>query len=194
VVAASSERARQLEVFQVQRDDGPCRDCFLSGSPVAVADLEQASDRWPQFVPAARAAGFASVHAVPMRLRAQTLGALGLFGTAVGELNADDLALGQALADVASVALVQERAAADHAAVNEQLHTALSSRVLVEQAKGMLAQVGGLDMPDAFAVLRGYTRDHNARLTDVAQALVSRSLPTRLVLEHRAHSHGSRAP
>lgn len=183
VMAASSERTRELEAFQVQRADGPCRDSFLSGEPVAVPDLQAATDRWPLFVPAARAAGFASVHALPMRLQDLTLGTLGLFGTSVGALNDADLRLGQALADVASVALVQDRAVTDREAVNAQLQTALTSRVVLEQAKGLLAQQGDLDMVGAFQVLRRYARDHNLRLTDVAQAVVSRTLTAQQVLE-----------
>ena len=189
VMAASSEGTRQLEVLQLQRQEGPCLECFLGGAPVAVADLQQMVLRWPQFVPAAQAAGFASVHALPLRLRDNVLGALGLFGTEVGALNDDDLRLGQALADVASVALVQDRAATDRAAVNEQLQTALTSRVVLEQAKGVLAQRGGLDMAEAFSVLRRYARDHNVRLTEAAQAVVSRTLPAQLLIEH-AQSEG----
>lgn len=184
VMAASSEGTRQLELLQLQRQEGPCLECFLGGAPVAVADLQHLVLRWPQFVPAARAAGFASVHALPLRLRDNVLGALGLFGTEVGALNDDDLRLGQALADVASVALVQDRAATDRAAVNEQLQTALTSRVVLEQAKGVLAQGGGLEMAEAFSVLRKYARDHNVRLTDAAQAVVSRALPAQLLIEH----------
>jgi len=193
VMAASSEQTRQLEVFQLQRADGPCLDCYHDGAQVAVADLDAELERWPQFVPAARAVGFRSVHALPMRLRDNVLGALGLFGTTVGALNDEDLALGQALADVASVALVQDKAAGDSTVVNEQLQTALTSRVVLEQAKGVLAQLGGLDMTHAFAVLRGYARDNGVRLTDVAQAVVDRSLPARRLLQHAAERHTSRA-
>lgn len=184
VMAASSERTRQLEVFQLQRADGPCRDCFLGRAAVSVPDLSAESTRWPQFVPAALEAGFASVHALPMRFRDSVLGALGLFGTTVGALRPQDLTLGQALADVASVALVQDTAATDRTAVNEQLQTALTSRVVLEQAKGVLAQKGELDMPQAFAALRQFARDHNLRLTKVAQEIVSRALPADAVLEH----------
>lgn len=190
IMAASSEQTRQLEVFQLQRDEGPCLECYREGTVVSVANLDEATDRWPQFVPAARSMGFASVHALPMRLRDNVLGALGLFGTEVGALNDDDLALGQALADVASVALVQDKAAADKATVNEQLQTALTSRVILEQAKGVLAQLGALEMTQAFTVLRNYARDHNLRLTEVAQAVVARSLPAQQVLDH-ARSRGS---
>ena len=182
VLAASSERTRLLEVFQLQRSQGPCRDCFLSGRPVSVADLDAMQGRWPEFVPAARALGFASVHALPMRLQDQVLGALGLFGTSVGALEDDDLALGQALADVASVALVQDLAAREAGAYNAQLQTALQSRVVLEQAKGVLAQVGGLDVADAFTALRRYARSRGIMLSAVAQAVVARELDARAVL------------
>jgi transcriptional regulator with GAF, ATPase, and Fis domain len=177
VLAASSDVTRQLEAFQVQREDGPCLECFRTGSLVAATDLSQAADRWPQFVPAAVAAGFRSVHAVPMRLRESVLGALGLFGTTTGSLNDEDLALGQAFADVASVALVQDRAAADNAAVRDQLQVALTSRIVIEQAKGILSQVGSLEMKQAFDALRGYARSRGLRLSDVAADVVSRTLP-----------------
>ena len=183
VMAASSERTRQLEVFQVQRADGPCRDCYLDGTPVAAPDLQEEIERWPQFVPAALEAGFASVHALPMRLRDEVLGALGLFGTTAGPLDPDDLSLGQALADVASVALVQDKVTSDQKTVNDQLQTALNSRIVLEQAKGVLAQQGSLPMEDAFAALRRYARDHNLRLTAVAEAVVHRRLPAAQLLE-----------
>ena len=184
VVAASSEATRALEVYQLQREQGPCLDSYRSGAPVSVADLRAAVIRWPLFVEAATAAGFASVHAVPMRLRNNVLGTMGLFGKRVGALDDDDLSLGQALAFVAAVAIVQDRAASDSALVNEQLQTALTSRVLVEQAKGVLAQKGNLDMDRSFAVLRRYARDHNLRLTDVARAVTARELPAQRVLAH----------
>jgi hypothetical protein len=186
VMAASSQRARELEVFQVQREEGPCLDSFVHGESVSAPDLEQELDRWPVFVPAARGAGYASVHALPMRLREAKLGTLGLFGSNVGALNEEDLRLGQALADVASVALVQDRTAADHTAINEQLQNALTSRVIIEQAKGILAQQGDLRMEEAFLTLRQYSRDKNQRLSDVAHALVYRQLSGRTLLEHSA--------
>ena len=191
VMAASSEQTRQLEVFQLQRADGPCLDCYRGGAPVAVPDLDAETGRWPRFVPAARSAGFRSVHALPMRLRDNVLGALGLFGTSVGPLNDEDLALGQALADVASVALVQDKAAADRTVINEQLQMALTSRVVLEQAKGIIAQLSGLDMTQAFAVLRGYARDKGLRLTDVAKAVVGRSLPAEKLVEHTGSRRAS---
>jgi transcriptional regulator with GAF, ATPase, and Fis domain len=185
VVAASSEGTRNLEILQLQRAQGPCLDCFHAGRPVSVPDLAAAEQRWPQFVPPALEAGFVSVHALPMRLRDTVLGTLGLFGSRIGSLSDDDLNLGQALAHVASVALVQEKAATDKAVLAEQLQSALTSRVALEQAKGFLAQRGGLDMDEAFSRLRRYARDHNQRLTDVARAVTSRDLDAQRVLNHR---------
>jgi hypothetical protein len=184
LLAASSQQTRDVELFQLQRAEGPCLDCYHTGVLVSVSDLTQETVRWPQFVPAALAAGFASVHAVPMRLRDTVLGALNLFGTQVGPLAADDLDLAQALAHVASVALVQDKAAADKDLIVTQLNTALTSRVVIEQAKGVLAQTGQLDMERSFAALRRYARDHNQRLSDVAAAVVSRSLDSQDVLHH----------
>lgn len=154
---------------------------------MSAPDLREETDRWPQFAPAALEAGFVSVHAVPMRLRDTVLGALGLFGTTAGSLDPDDLSLGQALADVASVALVQDKATTDQKSVNEQLQTALTSRIVLEQAKGVLAQQGSLLIEDAFAVLRRYARDHNLRLTAVAEAVVARRLPAQQLLAATQH-------
>ncbi|GIG20224.1 transcriptional regulator [Cellulomonas chitinilytica] len=182
LLAASSGAARELEVFQVQRDEGPCRDCFHAGTPIDVPDLAADVERWPQFVPRALEAGFASVHAVPLRLRTHILGALGLFGTSTGTLDDDDRALAQALADVASVALVQERTAADQIALATHLQSALSGRVVLEQAKGVVAYAGSIDVSEAFDRLRQFAREHDMKLTDVATAVVARTLPAHEVL------------
>lgn len=184
VVAASSEATRNLELFQLQRDQGPCLDCYRDGTPVTVADLAEETERWPQFVGAAVAAGFASVHAVPMRLQGNVLGTLGLFGSHVGALSEDDVRLAQALAHVASIAIVQGTAVADATTIADQLQNALGSRVVLEQAKGVIAQRGDLDMDQAFAVLRRYARDGNQRLGEVARAVISRELPAQHLLEH----------
>ena len=183
VMAASSDATRDLETFQLQRQEGPCLDCYHDGASVLVADLTAEGERWPVFVPAATAAGFAAVHAVPMRLRDNVLGTLGLFSTEVGNLNKDDLDLAQALAHVAAVALVAEQALSDTTAINEQLQKALNSRVVLEQAKGVLAERGQLDMTQAFAALRAYARNHNHKLSDVAQRVVSRELASRDLLD-----------
>jgi hypothetical protein len=184
VVAASSERTFDLELFILMGGQGPCLDCYRSGAPVSVPDLAAARARWPKFAPVAVEAGFLAVHAVPMRLRDTTLGVLGLFGTRTGALGAADLSLAQALADVASVALVTGRAAEDKSALADQLQAALDSRVVLEQAKGILAQFGTLAMEQAFAVLRRYSRDHNIRLSELAAGVVARQVPAELLLRH----------
>src|ERR1700751_5025205 len=137
LLAATSEQARELELFQLQAEEGPCVDCYTTGQPVSVADLQEAMERWPRFVPAAVEAGFASVHAVPMRAAGIVLGALGLFGTRCGELTEADLLVGQSLTHIACVAILQEHPPAP-STVMPHLRSALTSRVIVEQAKGLL--------------------------------------------------------
>lgn len=184
LMASSSERTHHLEVFQLQREEGPCLDCFHERRPIKVADLDAAKERWPQFCEAASIVGIKSVHALPMRLKDNVLGTLGLFGSEVGPMEEDDLELAQALVHVASVAIINERSANDRATVNSQLEHALTSRVVVEQAKGVLAHAGGLDMDAAFAVLRRYARDHSRKLSEIAAEVVSRVLPQEALLEH----------
>ena len=177
VVAASSERARLLELFQLQNDQGPCLDCFRTGQPVTVADLSAQPKRWPRFAATARDAGFAAVQALPMRLRDQTIGALNLFRAGAGPFDPAGLRIGQALADVATISLLHERALRRSETLNEQLQTALNSRVIIEQAKGKLAERLHLDMDQAFTVLRNHARDRNRRLSEVARALIDGSEP-----------------
>jgi GAF domain-containing protein len=171
VVAASSEAARVLELFQLQADQGPCLDCCRTGHPVTAADLT-AAQRWPQFAAAARDAGFTAVQALPMRLREQVIGALNLFRATPGPFDPADVRVGQALADVATISLLHERSMRDSEILNEQLQTALSSRVIIEQAKGKLAERLGVDMDQAFSLLRDFARARNRRLSDLARALV----------------------
>lgn len=182
LLAASSEASRDLELLQLQSEEGPCLDCYRGGTAITVPDLTEETERWPRFTAVAAEAGFVSVHAVPMRLRNRRLGALGLFGTKAGTLNDDDLSLGQALADVASISLVQDQAAADSRAVTDQLQKALNSRVILEQAKGLLAQQGDLDMAEAFVAIRQFAYGRRERLTDVARALVDRDLSAATLL------------
>ena len=172
VVAASTEQTRLLELLQLQTNQGPCPECFYTGRPVAVPDLSVAVERWPQFAKAARQFGFGSVHALPMRLRSEVIGALNLFCTEVGSLDVATLRLGQALADVATIGLLQARAALHRNILAEQLQTALNSRVVIEQAKGIIAERRGLDMDQAFTLLRGRARKTNRGLSDLALAIV----------------------
>lgn len=184
LVASSSQRIHHLELFQLQRDEGPCLDCYRQQAAVVVPDLEAEGERWPAFSEAARDVGFMSVHALPMRLHDDVFGTLGLFGDETGALAADDLSLAQALVHVASVAVMNERAAVDRNVVNGQLQHALQSRVLVEQAKGVLAYAGDLEMDLAFTVLRRYARDHGRKLSEVAGEVVSRELSQEALLQH----------
>jgi GAF domain-containing protein len=172
VVAASSEAARLLELFQLQNDQGPCLDCFRSGRPVTSPDMI-ADQRWPRFAAAAAQAGFTSVQALPMRLRDQVIGALNLFRAAPGPFDPASVRVGQALADVATISLLHERSMRLSDVLNEQLQTALNSRVVIEQAKGKLAERLGIDMDQTFTVLRGYARSRNRRLSDVARFFVN---------------------
>jgi transcriptional regulator with GAF, ATPase, and Fis domain len=186
VIAASSERTRLLELFQVQTDQGPCLDCYRTGEPVLVPDLPAVAGRWPAFAERSIAAGFRSVHAVPLRLRAQTVGAMNLFGSAVGPLSRANLEVAQALADTATIGILQERAIRHSEVLTGQLQGALNSRVVIEQAKGVLAQSGGLDMDAAFNALRGYARDTNIRLSDAAAELAGGNLDPGVILAQRA--------
>ena len=172
VVAATTEEARDVELFQLQADQGPCVECFLSGQPVSVADLASAAQRWPRFVPAARAAGFASVHAVPMRAAGLVLGTLGLFGTETGELAERDLLVAQTLAHLACVATVQGQAPTP-SIVMPRLRSALTDRVVVEQAKGFLHELLEVSLEDAFVLLRTYARANGKHLSDVARQLMT---------------------
>src|SRR6202011_2222897 len=176
-VAASSQAGRLLELFQLQNDQGPCLDCFRAGRPVAAADLAAEAQRWPRFAAAAQQAGFAAVQALPMRLREQVIGALNLFRADPGTLTPADMRVGQALADVATISLLHERSMRHSDTLNEQLQTALNSRVIIEQAKGKLAERLGVDTDQAFSLLRDRARTSNRRLSDLARAFVDGTEP-----------------
>lgn len=172
LLAATTQQAHDLELFQLQADQGPCVECYATGRPVSVADLNAEATRWPEFVPAALDAGFASVHAVPMRAAGIVLGALGLFGTTSGELGDADVLVAQTLAHVACVAILQGQAPTP-ATVMPQLRSALASRVIVEQAKGFLREFLDVSVEEAFVLLRAYSRTNGEHLTDVARRLIT---------------------
>jgi hypothetical protein len=172
VAAASSDAAGLIELFQVQNDQGPCLECFRTGQSVTAADLARPGQRWPRFAAAAARAGFRTVEALPMRLREQVIGALNLFSAGTDPLGPAELRIGQALADVATIGLLQERNVRRAETLAEQLQAALNSRVVIEQAKGKLAERTGLDMNQAFTLLRQHARDTNERLTDVARYVI----------------------
>ena len=172
-MAGSDENVRLVELFQLQHDEGPCMEAYRTGQAVINVDLGAAADRWPLFAPRATAAGFQAVHAFPLRLREQVIGALNLFGAnRGGDFTGDDVPVVQALADVAAIGLLQERVIRRGEVLTEQLQGALNSRVVIEQAKGAVAQARGVDVDEAFRLVRGYARRHNRRLTDVARQVV----------------------
>ncbi len=172
VMASSAEEARLLELYELQNNEGPCLDCFRTGRPVARDDLAAMRSSWPAFTEELQALGFHSVQALPMRLRDDTIGALNLFRVEPGRLSEADLEIGQAMADVATVGLIQERAIAAGELLAAQLQTALTSRVQLEQAKGVLAQRAGLPMDQAFQLMRDYARGRGRRLSEVAAQII----------------------
>ena len=172
VMASSSEEMRLVELFELQSSEGPCPDCYRTGQPSLNPNLATENGRWPRFGPVAIAAGFRSVHALPMRLRGLTIGALNLFRAGEGVLEASDVDAAQALADVATIAILQHRAALQAHIVIDQLNNALQSRIAIEQAKGVIAERAQLDMDQAFSWLRHHARNHNLLLVDVAQSVI----------------------
>lgn len=186
VVASSSEEARLVELYELQNNEGPCLDCYRTGQPVAHDDLPAMRAAWPAFTPRLRQHGFRSAQALPMRLRNETIGALNLFRTEPGPLTEANIGIGQAMADVATVGLMQERAIAARELLATQLQTALTSRVLLEQAKGMLAERAGLTTDQAFRLMRAFARSTSRRLSDVAAHIIDGSLNAALLGGNRS--------
>ncbi|WP_338089689.1 GAF and ANTAR domain-containing protein [Nocardioides lijunqiniae] len=172
-MAANSESGELLELFQIQAEEGPCRDCLVTGEPVVNADLAHAGDRWPRFAPQARALGFQSVHAFPMRLRSTVIGALNLFGTEDAKFEADEVRVVQALADVATIAILHERNLVQAEFITEQLQGALNSRVIIEQAKGALSHADAISTSEAFDLLRSRARSTRTPLVAVARGVLA---------------------
>lgn len=171
-MAGSDENVKLLELFQIQNQEGPCLDAFRTARPVINADLRAAA-RWPRFAPRATEAGFCSVHAFPLRLRSEVIGALNLFGTDVGAFDEADVQVVQAVADVATIGLLQERTIRRSEVLTEQLQGALNSRIVIEQAKGAIAQAHGVGVDEAFARMRDYARGTRRQLSEVAHAVVA---------------------
>lgn len=173
VMAASSEQARLLELLELQNEQGPGLECFRSGQIVSESSPAEQATRWPTIAPALRALDFEGVHAVPLRLRDEALGVLNIFGLHDAAMSAADLEILQALADVATISLLQHRALEARERLVGQLQTALNSRIVIEQAKGVIAQYASLNMDEAFGRLRSYARETRRSLSDVASALAS---------------------
>lgn len=173
MVASSSERAGLLELFELQNEQGPCLDCFRDGQPVTEEDLSAHPDRWPLFACEALGSGFRSAVALPMRWRDRVIGALNLFRATPGALDEASMHTGRAMADIATIGILQERAVREARVLAEQLQSALSSRVVIEQAKGVLAEKATVSVDHAFQMLRSYARRNNRRLHDVATAMIA---------------------
>ncbi|TFD15092.1 ANTAR domain-containing protein [Cryobacterium sp. TMT1-2-2] len=176
VVASTSEESYLVEVMQQQAGAGPCVDCFLTGKVVTIGDLKDSGDKYPDFTEAALSQGFRSVHAIPMRVRDRTIGALNLFRTDTGDVTPEDAAIGQAMADVATISILQERTVREDPVVNEQLQRALNSRILIEQAKGVIAQISTVDMDQAFKRLRADARARNQTMRESAENVINRRI------------------
>lgn len=172
-MAASDETTKFLEIFQADKQDGPCMDAFHNRAPVINTDLRNAAERWPQFAPYATAAGFRSVHAFPLHLRDEAIGAMGLFGTTVGDFDQTDVQIVQALANVAAISLLQQRSITHGDLFTEQLQAALNDRVIIEQAKGAIAQAHDVTIDEAFHLLRAYARRTQQHLTGVARQAIT---------------------
>jgi GAF domain-containing protein len=184
VVSASSEQAHLIELFQLQSQQGPCLDCFRSAEIVRADDLST-DTRWPRFRARAQEYGFGAVHALPMRLRGQTIGALNLFHREPLVMSNADLGVGQALADVATIAILSDRNTRERELLTEQLQAALTSRVVIEQAKGILAERGSIGLEEAFSRLREHARRTNQRLSDLARGVVTGTYDTAALLRPR---------
>jgi len=183
VMASSSEAARLIDVLELQGDEGPCVEAYRGGGTVQVEDLDEQAHRWPTIAVRMRELDLGAAYAVPMRLRDQTIGAVNLFRPPGRPMQGGDLVTAQALADVATIAILQVRAARATLELAEQLQAALNSRVIIEQAKGVLAEYGRVDMAMAFASLRGYARSHNRRLSEVAESLAQGRLRPQRVID-----------
>jgi GAF domain-containing protein len=176
LVAWSPDAMKRLEVFELQTDEGPSMDAIRTGRAVVNVDVTEARERWPRFTAAALAADIRSAHALPLRLRGQLIGVMNLFSTEEQRMSENDIALGQALADVATISLLQQRAIRDQSILAEQLHAALNTRIVLEQAKGMLAELSGLSPAETFHYLRDHARRTGQLLRAVAQQVIDGQL------------------
>ncbi len=172
-MAASGQDARNLELLQLHHSEGPCIDCFRTHEPLITTDLRQETQRWPDFAPRAIEAGVRSVHAFPMRLRDRVIGAMNVFGEEPMPLGPEDVKIVQAMADVATIAILQERAIASAELLTEQLQGALNSRIVIEQAKGVVSREHDVSVDEAFEALRAHARNHHLRLVDLAHDVVT---------------------
>lgn len=176
IVVSTNERSHLISLLQLGADEGPCIEAYTTGRLVTVSDAAEIADRWPVFAERSLESGYQYVHAVPLRLRDTSLGSLNLFGEEPGSLSREDAAAVQALTDVATISILQERALRETDVARDQLQRALDSRIVIEQAKGVIAQTHGVDMDAAFRLVREHARSNRIRLSDVAQQIVAGTL------------------
>ena len=176
LMASSSEAMRVLELFELQAQEGPCLDAFRTGERVEHETLTAGSGRWPHFATVALEAGFRSAFALPLRLRERVVGALNLLRVEQTPMDEDDILVARAFADLAAISVMQHEAGMQTQLVNEQLTHALTSRILIEQAKGVIFERAGIDIAEAFSRLRNYARTNNLLLTEVAQRVIDGTL------------------
>jgi GAF domain-containing protein len=188
LMTSTSEAADFVEVMQLNADSGPCIDCFASGRSVSVTDIAESPDEWSEFREAALGAGFHSAHATPLKLRGQVIGTMNLFATRTGALTARDAAVAQALSDVATIGILQERLVRESTIVAEQLHRALDTRILVEQAKGIISHALSLTIEESFTLLRSYARNNNLTIRSVAEGVSNRTVTVETIASAR-HLH-----
>ena len=182
LMAATAQEARVLGLFELQVQEGPCLECFSTGQAITNVYFADSQERWPKLGPTAVESGFGTTHALPMRLRAQVIGALNLFTGGQRRLSVADLATGQAMADMATIGLLHQRNAYDQTTLSEQLQLALNSRVLVEQAKGALADRAHISLSEAFNRMRDHARGNGPTLAGVASEVVAGDIPQDLLL------------
>jgi transcriptional regulator with GAF, ATPase, and Fis domain len=184
--ACSSEQMRLVELFELQVEEGPCFDAYREQVPVLCDLPDDAQLRWPRFAPHARGSGFVAVSAVPMRLRTEVIGALNLFSSRSGALSDDDVGVAQAMADVATIGILQERVIRDGRLLSSQLEFALESRVAIEQAKGIVAERNRVGVDRAFAMIRRFARDHNRHLGETARQIVDGTISPEVLADARS--------
>ncbi|GAA0928645.1 GAF and ANTAR domain-containing protein [Kribbella koreensis] len=181
VMASTTTEARVLELFALQNDEGPCLDCYSIGQPVVNVGPDEAKQRWPRFHAALTELGFRRTHALPLRLRGQVVGVLNLFCREPATLRPTEVKLAQALCDIATVGLLQERAVRQGQLLAEQLQSALNSRIVLEQAKGILSERAGVTVDEAFTLMRAYARRNQRPLATVAAAVIDGTVEAELL-------------
>ena len=185
VAASTNGAARYMEIFQVQCQSGPCVEVVRTGRPIVVTERAEIERRWPVFGRAVARVGYSAVHALPMRVRDETIGALNLFSTTAPGLDELDTEVTQGLADAATIGIMQQRSITRATLLADQLQLALNTRTSVEQAKGIVAEYGGVDVSTAFDAIRKFARSHRANLSSVAEQIVARTIDPRNVIPPR---------